>query len=69
MLWFVNPLQFLSDYVGVPKCDCLKFIYLLLLLLCLHQGDDKSDSVEEDQLLLVLDMSHFIELVLSVKRV
>lgn len=44
-------------------------MYLFLLLLCLHQGDDKSDSVEEDQVVLVLDMRDFIELVLSVKRV
>eukprot|EP00066_Takifugu_rubripes_P012493 XP_011601759.1 PREDICTED: probable crossover junction endonuclease EME2 isoform X1 [Takifugu rubripes] len=34
----------------------------------LQQGDDKSDSVEEDQVVLVLDMSDFIELVLSVKK-
>lgn len=38
-------------------------------MLCLQQGDDKSDSVEEDQVVLVLDMSDFIELVLSVKKV
>lgn len=38
-------------------------------MLCLQQGDGKSDSVEEDQVVLVLDMSDFIELVLSVKRV
>lgn len=37
-------------------------------MLCL-QGDDKSDSAEEDQVVLVLDMSDFIELVLSVKKV
>lgn len=38
-------------------------------MLCLQQEDDKSDSVEEDQVVLVLDMSDFIELVLSVKKV
>lgn len=39
------------------------------LLLCLQQGDDRNDSVEEQQAVLVLDMTDFIQLILSVKTV
>lgn len=42
---------------------------MFFLLLCLQQGDDRNDSVEEEQAVLVLDMSDFIELILSVKTV
>lgn len=51
---------------------CIDFhipIFIPFLLLCLQQGDNRNDSAEEEQALLVLDMMDFIELVLSVKTV
>lgn len=44
-------------------------IVIILLLLCLQQGGDRNASVEEEQAVLVLDMTDFIELILSVKTV
>lgn len=44
---------------------CIDFFFLL----CLQQGDDRNNSVEEEQAVLVLDMTAFIELILSVKTV
>lgn len=41
----------------------------IYLLVCLQQGDDLNDSVEEQQAVVVLDMTDFIQLILSVKTV
>lgn len=45
-----------------------KYLYIFLLL-CLQQGDGRNDSVEEEQAVVVLDMTGFIEFILSVKTV
>lgn len=55
--------QVMYDWLKVTVC--IDFFSLL----CLQQGDDRNDSVEEEQAVLVLDMTAFIELILSVKTV
>lgn len=42
---------------------------LCLLLICFQQGDTGKSSVEEEQVVVVLDLSEFIDLALSVKKV
>lgn len=62
------------------RCDDLAALLLLVLsilihfslcslLICLQQGDDGKSSVEEEQVVLVLDVTDFIDLVISVKKV